>query len=76
MVNFAILTVGMSLRHELLRLMSSAVTLPPFLVKAIQTYPSVNVSSHDHYRTYYDQELREIIAEKEKWIFERFDYAF
>jgi hypothetical protein len=64
------------LRHELLRLMSSAVTLPPSLVKAIQTYPSVNVSSHEHYRTYYDQELREIIAEKDKWIFERFDYAF
>ncbi|MCK5523226.1 MAG: hypothetical protein KAI83_08850 [Thiomargarita sp.] len=64
------------LRHELLRLMSSAVTLPPSLVKAIQTYPSVNVSSHEHYRTYYDQELREIIAEKDKWIFERFDYAY
>jgi hypothetical protein len=64
------------LRHELLRLMSSAVTLPQSLVKAIQTVPSVNVSSHDHYRTCYDQELREIIAEKDKWIFERFDYAY
>ncbi|OAD21285.1 hypothetical protein THIOM_002953 [Candidatus Thiomargarita nelsonii] len=64
------------LRHELLRIMSSTVMLPESLVKAIQTYPAVNVSQHDHYRAYYDQELREIIAEKDRLIFEQFGYEF
>lgn len=64
------------LRHELLRIMNSTVTLPESLVKAIHTYPAVNVSEHDHYRTYYDDELRELIAQKDRWIFEVFGYDF
>ncbi|RKZ53853.1 MAG: hypothetical protein DRR08_27000 [Candidatus Parabeggiatoa sp. nov. 2] len=64
------------LRHELLRIMNSVVMLPESFVKAVQTYPAVNVSQHDHYRTYYDDELREIIAEKDRWIFEQFGYEF
>lgn len=64
------------LRHELLRIMNSTVTLPPSFIKAVQTYPVVNASPHDHYRSYYDDELRELVAEKDRWIFEQFGYDF
>lgn len=64
------------LRHELLRLLNSTVILPKPFIKAVLTYPVVNASSHDHYRTYYDQELRQIVAERDQWIFEQFNYEF
>jgi hypothetical protein len=43
---------------------------------ATKLYPRVNVGKRSHYQDYYDPELREIIAEKEKVILDRFDYRF
>ena len=36
----------------------------------------INVSHHSHYSRYYDDELRELVAEKEKLIIQKYDYKF
>jgi hypothetical protein len=33
-------------------------------------------AEHAHYRTYYDDELQELVAHKARWVIERFGYAF
>ncbi len=36
----------------------------------------INSSSHSHYSHYYDDELRDLIARKDTYLIERFDYSF
>jgi hypothetical protein len=43
---------------------------------AIERSPPTNASDHGPYRDYYDQELRELVAHKARWLLERFGYAF
>jgi hypothetical protein len=43
---------------------------------AIEGSPPTNASEHGPYRTYYDQELCELVGHKARWLTERFGYAF
>ena len=43
---------------------------------AVENSPPSNVAEHGLYRDYYDQELRELVAHKARWLTKRFDYAF
>src|SRR5204863_6355276 len=67
-----------NLRSELLRLLRSTGTeLTPQLVAAIESAPAANTSSQrDKYQTYYDPELRDLVADKDRYIIERFGYEF
>lgn len=38
--------------------------------------PRINASRHSHYSRYYDDELRQLIAQRERELIERYDYAF
>jgi hypothetical protein len=46
------------------------------LREAIEHSPPTNVSGHGPYRDYYDDELRELVAHKARWLTERFGYSF
>ncbi len=35
-----------------------------------------NVSRHSHYSHYYDKELRDLVARKERWLIEKYGYEF
>ncbi len=35
-----------------------------------------NVSRHSHYSHYYDKELHDLVARKERWLIEKYDYEF
>jgi hypothetical protein len=54
-------------RHDLL-------TEP--LRDAIERTPPINASQHGPYSDYYDEELRELVGHKARWLTERFGYAF
>lgn len=64
------------LRENLLAILNRFAPVPRDLSEAIQTYPKVNSSQHEHYQSYYDEELREIIAYKDRLALEKFDYRF
>jgi hypothetical protein len=44
--------------------------------RVIRSIPPRNTTVHDHYRTYYSDELIELVYEKDKIIFDRFGYEF
>jgi hypothetical protein len=46
------------------------------LREAVEHSPPANATEHGPYRDYYDQELRELVAHKARWLTERFGYAF
>jgi hypothetical protein len=46
------------------------------LREAVEHASPTNVAEHGPYQDYYDQELRELVAHKARWLTERFDYAF
>jgi hypothetical protein len=46
------------------------------LRNAVEQSPPTNAAEHDHYRAYYDWELRELVAHKARWLTKRFGYAF
>jgi len=65
-----------NLREDFINILSEIVEPPLFMRLTTKLYPRVNVGKRSHYQDYYDPELREIIAEKEKVILDRFDYRF
>lgn len=65
-----------NLREDLLSIISDITELPLLLKYGVNWYPKVNKSPHKHYSEYYDDELREIIAEKDKMMLDRFGYKF
>ncbi len=46
------------------------------LEAALQTAEKKNASSHSHYSAYYDAELRELVAERERGLIDAYGYAF
>ena len=44
--------------------------------KAFESSGRVNVSRHTHYSHYYDDELRDLVAQKERGLIEKFGYEF
>lgn len=64
------------LRSELLRLFGLCVAVPPGLAAAIQALPVQNASEHRHWRTYYDADLRDRIAAKDREALRFFGYSF
>jgi len=46
------------------------------LEAAFDSNPRLNTSRHSHYSKYLDDELRELIAQKESTLIERYDYHF
>ena len=65
-----------NLRHDFLSIISDITELPLLLKYGVNWYPKVNKSPHKHYSEYYYDELREIIAEKDKIMIDRFGYEF
>ncbi len=43
---------------------------------ALSRTQHINSSSHSHYSHYYDDELRDLIAHKDRYLIDRFDYTF
>jgi Sulfotransferase domain len=43
---------------------------------ALEQSPPTNATEHGPYRDYYDDELRELVAHKSRWLTERFEYEF
>lgn len=65
------------LRRELLRVFRDlALPLPEPLIEAINVHHKSNMSRRDHYRTYYDDELRDFVAAKDEAVIRRFGYSF
>jgi hypothetical protein len=46
------------------------------LREAITCTPPINASRHRPYRDYYDQQLRELVGHKARWLTRRFGYSF
>lgn len=65
-----------NLREDFLSIISDITDLPLLLKYGVHWYPKVNKSPHKHYSEYYDQELIEIIAEKDRMMLDRFGYEF
>ena len=65
------------LRSDLPRLIEACGgTVGAALADAIATAPAVNVSPRRNYREYYDQELQELVAERDWAIVESYGYSF
>lgn len=64
------------MRDDLARILGECCEVPADMAAAIASLPVLNASPHDHYSKYYDEELRDLIHEKDKPIFEYFDYSF
>jgi hypothetical protein len=64
------------MREDLQRLLAEVVEVPPAMAAAILSLPPQNVSVHQHYSRYYDQELRRLIWEKDHQAFEFLGYAW
>ncbi|HEY1991671.1 MAG TPA: hypothetical protein VGH71_04365 [Gammaproteobacteria bacterium] len=66
-----------NLRVDLPKLMEGCgATLTPALAEVIATAPPVNASPRRDYREYYDQELRDLVAERDWAIVESYNYSF
>ncbi len=48
----------------------------PRIKHALSRTQRINSSSHSHYSHYYDDELRDLIARKDSYLIDRFDYSF
>jgi hypothetical protein len=46
------------------------------LRQAVESSPATNTAERGPYRDYYDQELRELVSHKARWLTDRFGYAF
>jgi hypothetical protein len=64
------------MRSELLRLFSLCTKVPQAMATAIEKMPPQNTSSHAHYSTYYDSELRDLIRAKDAPVFDFFGYEW
>ncbi len=65
-----------ALREDLLRLFSECVEVPRALREALEELPPQNTSRHAHYSTYYDDELRAIVRDKDAPVFDYFGYEW
>ncbi len=65
-----------SLRTDLLSILDKIGVLNNKLQEQILNHPVVNKSEHEHYRKYYDQELKNIIYQRDKEILDKFGYSF
>ena len=52
------------------------VEVPAALSAAIEEQPPRNATRHAHYSTYYDDELRELVAQKDRLVFDLCGYTF
>ncbi|MCP4697253.1 MAG: GNAT family N-acetyltransferase [Gammaproteobacteria bacterium] len=64
------------LREELLAILNSVCDAPESLRNAVQHYPAANTSIRRKYQDYYDEELRELVAYKDRNVIRRFGYSF
>lgn len=66
-----------SLQEDFSRILKTLnVTFDSRLSDSLTNMPRVNQSPHDHYSSYYSQELADWVADAESEIIERFDYRF
>ncbi|MGE3172362.1 MAG: hypothetical protein AB7O97_07020 [Planctomycetota bacterium] len=64
------------MRVDLPRMFGELTEVPAPMREAIESMEKKNTSEHDPYHTYYDDELRELIRERDKVVFELFDYEW
>ena len=64
------------LREDLLRILAGIVTLPAPMAEAIHALPPQNTSERGHFADYYDAELRQMVWEKDRQVFEYFGYRW
>ena len=64
------------LRNDLFCILNGIIVLPEEFKRLIIEHPKINVGHHNHYRIYYDEELRKIVYDRDKLILEKFDYLF
>ena len=66
-----------NLQQEFLRIMGELqVDQTDALQQGFEHTPRINASKHSHYSRYYDDELRDLVARREKDLIDRFDYRF
>lgn len=65
-----------NLRTDLEEILSKIVPMPTEFKHQLLTYPKVNESNRSHYRDYYDEELREIVLERDQAVLDEFGYEF
>lgn len=65
-----------TLREDLLRMLTDIVTLPEAMEQAIHALPPQNTSERGHYSSYYDDELRQLVHEKDREVFDYFGYRW
>lgn len=73
------ITIGKteSLRSDFLAFLEAhEIPVSDPLRKAIQKRQPVNVSKHQSYQAYYDEELRDLLAHKSRYLIERYGYKF
>jgi hypothetical protein len=64
------------LPRSLLRLLREQRSDTPPLRRAIREGPPIRTSRHGPYPDYYDEDLKELVGWKARWVCERFGYAF
>lgn len=65
------------LRDDLLSALAALpVPIPEALSRVIREHPPLNRSEHDDYRAYYDDNLRQAVAERDGDLIRRFGYTF
>lgn len=73
------ITIGKveSLRSDFLAFLDAhEVPMPEPFREAIQDRPPINVSKHQSYQDYYDEELRNLLAHKARYLIDRYSYEF
>ena len=74
-----LITIGKleSLREAFLTfLTSSSIDVPDELLADLRVHPPVNVSSRGGYADYYDAPLAALVAQRERYLIDLFDYSF
>jgi hypothetical protein len=74
--NFTVLRFERGLRKQLLGYLRAQTEVPPTLVSAIRRAPPVLASTHGPYQDYYDDELRDLVGDRARWLCDRFQYRF
>jgi len=65
-----------NLNSDLVRILSKYVTLDDSQINKLLTMPKENTSDRGDYRDYYDDELINLVAEKDKSLIEHFEYTY
>lgn len=64
------------MREDMLRLFGECAEVPEAMARAIRELPPQNTSSHRHYSSYYDDELRRLVRDKDAPVFDFFGYEW